>query len=152
MMNIWRWILPVTAALMLGFSGMSAQAAKAAKADKPDKNAGTGTVSGKVVDKDGKAVAGATVHLVKPEGRKAGKQAAADNKGDRTPPVAKTKTDKDGKFSMTAVPAGAYRVIARSEGKGRGNAQVTVETGKTAEVALTLGDVPPGGGRKGGAK
>lgn len=57
-----RWLMPAVAAVGL-LVGMSAMSARAADETKPS---GKGNVSGTVVDKDGKAVAGVEVHLIKP--------------------------------------------------------------------------------------
>jgi hypothetical protein len=164
-------MLPVTAAvgLLVGMSAMSARAA--------DEAAGKGKVSGTVVDKDGKGVAGVEVHLIKPmrrgpgggapaEGRKPADQAAVGTKAvalqetpaapgqgrQRPEPVAKATTDKDGKFEMKDVPAGDYVAMVRDDDKKvYGMGRVTVKEGETASVEIKTTDQPLRGGRRGGA-
>lgn len=57
-----RWMLSAVTAVGL-LAGLSSLSARAADEAKP---AGKGNVSGTVVDKDGKGVAGVEVHLIKP--------------------------------------------------------------------------------------
>ncbi|HSI33670.1 MAG: carboxypeptidase-like regulatory domain-containing protein [Phycisphaerae bacterium] len=155
-----KWMAPAVAAfgLMIGFSSSPAVAADG------------GTITGTVVDKEGKPAAGLDVRVVKP--RPAGERPAAPKAdaekppekpapgagggrgGTRPEPVASGKTDDAGKFEIKGVPAGEYMVLAGSREKGMGRSKVTVETGKTVDVKLTLADIPAGGaggGRRPGA-
>jgi hypothetical protein len=148
MLSYLKWMLPVTAAmgLLIGISTLSANADDAKK----------GTISGTVVDKDGKGVAGADVAVTKPPAGRAGKQgapAAAAKQADepKAGKAAKKKaaealfkatTDADGKFTIKDVPAGEYRVSATLAGKSHGAENVTVTDG-TATVTISLKDTPP---------
>jgi plastocyanin len=49
------------------------------------------------------------------------------------------KTDKDGRFTIKDVPPGTYKLVAWSEDLDPVEQDVTVESGKTLAVALTLG-------------
>ncbi len=106
--------------------------------------AGKGTVTGTVLDKDGKAIADIEVRLMVPA-RSAGNQPAA---GGRVQPVASATTDADGKFTMKDVPAGDYAVVARSKEKGIARARVTVVADQSATVSLTLGAPGERAGRR----
>lgn len=157
-----KWIAPL---LALGLTGFLAAEAKAADEK--------GTVTGTVVDKDGKAVEGAIVRIMTPRQRGAGgaggaggAQKQADDpkppaaggdaggnrgRGQRQPPVAEGKTDKDGKFSIQA-PVGQYTVVAVVQGKGFARADVTVKANESASVELKLQDMPARGGGAGGGR
>ena len=151
-MKSWMRIAPV-ALVALVFA-----AAPAARAE--EKAAGKGTISGAVVDADGKAVAGAEVVVTKaPEKQakqnkkqKVGAQngdvlalvadePAAKEKKPKPEPVAKATTDADGKFAIKDLAAGDYVVTARLKGTGNGKQRVTVADGKPAEVKISL--APP---------
>src|SRR5689334_14205732 len=123
MRNLLKPLLPAVAALAFIF-GVSAIAARAQ--DAPNKPAGKGNIAGTVTDKDGKAVEGATVNLIKPRPRNGGgaggpppaaPKSAAEH-GARhlqqhptpPPPIATATTDKDGKYEMKDVAAGEYMV------------------------------------------
>src|SRR5438105_4657419 len=71
MLKMVRWMLPATAALgmLVGFCVLNARAADDAK---DSAKSGKGNISGTVTDKDGKAVEGVTVNLVKPRQRGGG--------------------------------------------------------------------------------
>lgn len=149
MLSYLKWMLPMAAAmgLLIGFSALSAKAADDAK---------KGTISGTVVDKDGKGVAGANVAVNKAPAGKAGKQGAADapkNQADepKAGKAAKKKapdalftatTDADGKFTIKDVPAGEYRVTATLAGKSHGAEKISV-TDATANVTIQLKDTVP---------
>ena len=163
--------LPFLAALglILGLSALSARAAE----DAPKKE-GKGSVSGTVTDKDGKAVEGVEVRLMKPRQRQGGgggggggggnNQSAVGGASDvalpladqpqRPPAVATATTDKDGKYTMSDVPAGEYMVGVRDDAKkAYGRARVTVKDGETATADIKCSDTPPqrrGGGGGGG--
>jgi hypothetical protein len=49
-------------------------------------------------------------------------------------------TGADGRFSLSGVPAGALRVAAWSRERGRAAREVTLEAGRSVEVALPLGE------------
>jgi hypothetical protein len=145
--------------LLAGVGLMIALSSATTRAEDAKKE--TGSVTGTVVDKDGKAVAGATVAIVEPRQkgpnadspRKPADQAAGDDaaKPKRPAPVATTETDKDGKFTLADVPVGEYVVVARLKGVGRTSpTHVTVAAGKEETVSLTLmppGDKPAAGDR-----
>jgi hypothetical protein len=178
LMSLRKWMLPTTAALavVLGLSTLSARAAEEGK-----EAAKKGSIAGTVTDKDGKAVEGVTVNLMKPRQRSGGgggapvapggeapkKEAVIGTPGatqlqNRPTPVATATTDKDGKFTMNDVAVGDYMVGVRDqEKKLYGRERVTVEEGKTATVDIKCTDTPPqrgggqgggGGGGNGGAK
>ncbi len=155
MVRMLKWLAPVAAfALLLGVSTQS-KAADAAPAG--------GTVTGSVVDKDGKAVADMEVRIMKPMTRPnaaggapapAAKAAGAGGRGGARPaPVATGKTDEKGNFKIENVPAGDYMVMVRDTTKNVGaREKVTVEAGKTVDVKLTLAEMPArGAGGAGGA-
>ena len=78
-------------------------------------------ITGRVADRDGHPVSGATVTLV--EARQA------------------VTSKADGSFAFPAVPAGTYTLIARRIGYAPAARQVTID-GHIPEVVLTLGDTP----------
>jgi protocatechuate 3,4-dioxygenase beta subunit len=124
-------------ALVVGFAG-SAYAA------------GTGTIKGTVVGADGKPAAGVTVKLfAKTEkgGDKAA-PAAADGGGKRAKrvAVAEATTNDKGEFTMNNVPAGEYNIGAGGKGIGGAHSTVTVKSGGTETVSLTL-KAHTGGGK-----
>jgi len=173
-----KCIIPaVVAAGMLGFSTVPFARAE----DKPAAGAEVkkGSISGTVLDKDGKAVAGAMVGVIKPQARQGGGGAGAGanrpNRGggtaaanqatedpkpapapdpgcgnrQRPEPLFKATTDADGKFTIKDVPAGDYAVMARVDGKGMARERVTVKADETATVSLKLQDRPARGGGQG---
>jgi hypothetical protein len=125
-----------------------------------DKAAGKGSISGSVVDADGKAVAGADVVVTKapekqPKQEKQNKkqkvvgdnvdvkalladEPAAKEKKPKPEPVAKATTDAEGKFAIKDLAAGDYVVTARLKGTGNGKQRVTVADGKAVEVKISL--------------
>ncbi len=147
MLRIAKWAAPVVAlGLMLGL---------AVKVKADDAKA-TGTVSGTVVDKDGKAVANASVGVFTADMQhkhKAEKQAeaaegdkdkahhAGKEKGDKPKAVAEGVTDSEGKFTIKDVPAGDYVVRVNVKGQGRAVQKVTVKAGDTATADLKLGEM-----------
>jgi hypothetical protein len=158
-MRLFHFLAPAVAALGIAF-GLTATTARAA--DETPKTGG-GTITGTVVDKDGKAVEGAKVRVTKPreggrgQGRgearpqqaqdpKPGEGAGPGGRRPQQPAVAEGTTDKDGKFTIKNVPAGDYGIGTMIQGKGFGRARVTVKEGETAEVKLTLQEGRPGGG------
>jgi hypothetical protein len=172
-----KCIIPAVVAVgMLGFSTIPFARAE----DKPAAGAEAkkGSISGTVLDKDGKAVAGAMVAVIKPPQRQAGgaggdrpnrrgnnagnggavNQATEDPKPAPAPepgrrqrpePLFKATTDAEGKFTIKDVPAGDYAVRARVEGKGMAVERVSVKADETATVSLKLQDRPARGGAAG---
>jgi len=150
-MTSWmKWVAAPVAALAFVLS----TAALVVRAE--DGTAGKGSISGKVVDGTGAAVADAMVRVVAAGEKNAtkldspigleedgGAKKDKGGKNGKPPAVAEGKTDAEGKFSLSGIPAGKYAVHAMLKGKGRGNAKVTVEDGKTADVGtITLAEKP----------
>lgn len=139
-----KWVVP--SVVVFGFvMGVSALTARGAEAEK-------GKINGTVVDKDGKAVAGAKVDLVKPQQRGQAQQGQRQ----RPEPLATATTDKDGKFELkldkAKVEDGRYRVTTNVQGKGRASATVTVKDGAVEKaVELKLAERQGRGNRGGGA-
>jgi hypothetical protein len=171
-----KCVIPaVVAAGMVGFATMPMARAE----DKPAAGAEVkkGTISGTVLDKDGKAVSGAEVGVFKPQGRggqggnrpnrggnNAGNGAAVNQaedpkpapapepgRGNRQRPEAlfKATTDADGKFTIKDVPVGDYALMARVEGKGVARERVTVKADDAATVSLKLAERPARGAGQG---
>src|SRR5439155_10229064 len=169
MTRLLRYALPVVAALAL-VMGISALTARAQESkDSKDAKTGKGKIAGTVTDKDGKAVEGVEVRLIKPRQRGGGGGGASPTtrsalggggqavplQAQRPTPIATAKTDKDGKFTMDDVAVGDYMVGVRDDDKKvYGRARVTVEEGKTATVEVKCSDTPParGGGGGGGGR
>jgi len=170
-----KCIIPaVVAAGMVGFTTIPFARAE----DKPATGAEAkkGTITGTVVDKEGKPVSGAMVGVLKPQGRQGGGGANRPNRGgngavnqaedpkpapapepgrgnrQRPEPLFKATTDADGKFTIKDVPAGDYAVMARVEGKGMARERVTVKGDDSVTVSLKLADRPArGAGQAAGA-
>jgi hypothetical protein len=163
-----KCVIPAVVAVgMLGFSTIPFARAE----DKPAAEVKKGSISGTVLDKDGKAVAGVQIGVMKPQQRQGGnrpnrganngavnqatedpKPAPAPDAGrrQRPEPLFKATTDADGKFTIKDVPAGDYVVAARVEGKAA-RERVTVKADETATVSLKLQDRQPrAGGGAGG--
>jgi protocatechuate 3,4-dioxygenase beta subunit len=160
MFRMMKWAAPVVAfGLLLALSATRSTAAdESASGDK-------GTVTGTVVDKDGKPVANCQVRLFHPSGKAANHKKKDNNtgedqsavradhkaqtlaKGNRPTPVASTTTDNDGKFTLNDVPAGNYMVIANQRGVGNAREKVTVKAGETATVELKLSVHEKGAGK-----
>jgi len=118
----------------------------AVQADAPATQKGTGAVTGRVVDSDGKPVAGAHVRAFDAEAISKARQKNRDNpagaKESRPDPVAKTETGADGTFKLENVPAGRIRVIAGLQGSGVGMVRGLVivksdETEKVGDISLS---------------
>jgi len=138
------WIAPVLAlGLMLGYLQLPAAAQDAA----------TGTVTGKVTDADGNAVADAAVRLTaRMEG---GKKKAEDapaamvqdegGKKKKGPPpaVAEGKTDANGVYTLADVPPGNYQLSVNAGEKGNGRANVTVTAGQTTSQDVKVAPRAP---------
>jgi hypothetical protein len=162
MLRVMKWAVPMAAMALL----WSLQPARAAEAE----SAGKGSITGTVVDSEGKAVSGAMVRLMKPfEGGRKRPQAnraaqheqareLADEKptkpqkperparGERPKPVATATTDAEGKFTMNDVPEGEYMVAAMVRGQGRARQPVTIKVGEAVTVELKLEQRPGGAG------
>lgn len=132
MLSLFKWMLPAVAAV-----GLFVSVANSAKAA----DAAAGVITGKVVDKDGNAVADAKVNLAKPRERGAGGGGAG---AARPEPLATATADKDGKFELkfdkAKVADGNYSVTTFIQGKGMARAAVKVQEGKAdpANVELKL--------------
>jgi hypothetical protein len=121
--------------------------------------AATGTVAVTVLDKDGKAVEGATVRITAPrqaaaktDQKLADEQKPADSNKTKTAPVAEGKTDKDGKVTLEKVPAGTYNLSANLKGVGAApRHKLEVKANETVTVELKLAPRGTAGGA-GGAK
>jgi hypothetical protein len=106
----------------------------------------SGSVSGTVL-KDGKPVEGMQVRLVVP-GRQQPTTAPSNNAaapnasahGHRQI-VAEATTDASGKFTLSDVPPGSYRVIAGKRGEGIGAMRVSVAAGQAAQVSVNVNPV-----------
>src|SRR5438093_666982 len=146
MLRIVKWTSPLLAFALL----TALVCAKVRAEDKKD----TGTISGTVVDADGKAVSGAKVAVfhqtehkdaAKTEEKPKEKELAEGDKPaapkEKQTPVATGTSDDAGKFTLSDVPAGSYNVQARLKGKGTGREKVEVKAGETAEVKITLGEM-----------
>jgi protocatechuate 3,4-dioxygenase beta subunit len=83
---------------------------------------GAGAITGRVVSEDGSAVEGVSV-------------AGFGGANVQLEPVP---ADSGGAFTLPAVAPGQYRVWAAADGWAQAQAQVTVETGRTANVELVL--------------
>ncbi|MDB5322830.1 MAG: Carboxypeptidase regulatory-like domain [Phycisphaerales bacterium] len=159
MVRMFKWMAPAVATLGLMFAVTTAKAAD-------EKPAATGgTVTGTVVDKDGKAVEGVKIRIMKPMQRggaggaggaapkvadaPAEKPAAGAGGRQRPAPVAEGTSDKEGKFSIANVPAGDYAVMAVQQGAGMARSKVTVKDGETVSVDLKLAERPAGAGAGG---
>ena len=168
MLSIFKQLLPLTAAFGL-VVGIAASTSRAEEGK--DAPAGKGSITGTVTDKDGKAVEGVKVNLMKPRPKGSGGSGGAAPAAPAAPkasrghdaiqlqqrpqPIQTVTTDKDGKYEMKDVDAGDYGVIVRDdEKKVYGRARVKVEDGKAATADIKCTDTPPqrGGGGGGGNK
>ncbi|HEY7119044.1 MAG TPA: carboxypeptidase-like regulatory domain-containing protein [Tepidisphaeraceae bacterium] len=92
-----------------------------------------GTITGVVHGSKGGAVAGAKVVLKRPGGHTIRNARARHT----------TYTSAAGAFSMRAVKAGRYRVVAAKTGAGRGRAGAAVRSGGMQRVAIKLAGATP---------
>jgi hypothetical protein len=138
-MKVLKWTLPVSMFAAL-FVLSTVRAADDAKSSEKVK------VSGVVLLEDGKPAANASVRIVPPAPKKSAdgaaekpaNQQADGKKPDRPEPIAETKTDADGKFSLEA-PAGKYRIMANLRGSGSATKTIDLKHGKDMEnVELKL--------------
>jgi len=105
----------------------------------------SGSISGTVTAKDGKAAANVAVKVIKaPEAAQGdAKDAGGDKKHEsrkekKLNTVANGTTDADGKFKLDNIPAGEYLVEAGGKGEPRGRGKVTVKSGEMASVTITV--------------
>jgi hypothetical protein len=119
----------------------------------------TGTITGRVVDPDGKPIAGAHVRAFDAQAIRDTRQHNKDNPGnakDSHPQaVAKADTDANGNFTLTNVPAGKIRVMASLQGAGLGMVReiVNVKAAETVNVGdIKLRKPSAGTGGQGGNK
>ena len=116
---------------------------------------GKGKIEGKVLGKDGAGAVGVNIRVTEAKGKGDKKKdkaapAAADDKGKdkekgKNAPVAKTKSEKDGVFSMSDIPAGDYIVAAMTKDGLMAREKVTVKADETAKVELKLAEKKEGG-------
>ena len=105
-----------------------------------------GSITGSVVDADGKAVAGLELRLervshisVKPPGGNLKHKIVQPlQTRPTTSPVATTTTDAQGKFMMTEIRPGSYRLVGGSQAIGWIIQNLTVEAGKETKLNLKL--------------
>jgi hypothetical protein len=147
-----QWTIALVAMGLLAAFWQLPARAEDAPAPAPATEKGNVTVT--VTDSAGAAVTGAKVQIMAPKMHKKenGAPAAAPRaEGDHKEPVpvAEGTTDDKGKVTLNDIPVGKYLVRAMLKGTGMGRAPVTIEAGKTAEVALTLKKAE--GGHKHGA-
>jgi hypothetical protein len=89
----------------------------------------SGNVSGVVRDAKGQYVGGASVRLAKAGGRRI-----------RNPHLRhSTSSDSGGGYSMHAVKAGSYRVVASKKGAGKGHSGLAIRSGGVHRVDVNLG-------------
>ena len=103
----------------------------ASKVEKQNADPGSGAATGDNHEKPGK-----------------GEKGRKGEKGDRPQPVATTSTDKDGKFTMSDVPAGKYVVMTMIKGVGGARQDVEVTAGSEAKVELKIQDRPARGEKR----
>ena len=146
-MKMMKWSMPVFAfAALFALTTVRGEDAKTTEKVK---------VSGVVLLEDGKPAANANVRLMPPMAKKGegsaektAAQAADDEKkpgegtdkpsNARPKPVAETKADSEGKFTLEA-PAGKYRLMANVRGVGSASQNVELTAGKNVEnVELKL--------------
>jgi hypothetical protein len=123
----------LSAAMLLGLTGHSQAEVKLAA---------TSSISGKVLDGEGKAVAGAMVRVLHKEDAKPAKKEKNLDDGEKPKKkekkaIAQGRTDDSGAFKLD-VPAGEYVVMANLKGSGVGRAEVTVADGASATVEIKL--------------
>jgi hypothetical protein len=144
-----RVVVPVVLVTSLLFAAALTSADPSpATAPSASENA-LGAVTG-VVMKDGKPAEGMQVRLVLPGRRQTpttNPTTAGDAKPDkRREVIAQATTDATGRFTLSDVPAGTYRVVAGKRDEGVGAARINVSAGQTAQVNLTVkpaGDAAP---------
>jgi hypothetical protein len=131
MRNLFKWMLPTVAAVGLVIGVASVRAA-----DEPKK--ATGSITGKVVDKDGKGVEDVEVHLMQPRmGRGGGRGGAGGGAGGAGGEPAKQSTQNHDAIGLQA-QGGAG-------GGGHGGMPKPIMTSKTdKDGKFEMKDVPVG--------
>ena len=128
-MRLNHWAMTtLAAALVLGLAGASLSRAD----DAPAAAAATGTITGKVVDKDSNPVKGATVQAYTVGDRTAGTKPTALGKS--------TTSAEDGTFKLEAVPAGKCVVRATTEAKLSGSSDRKNPLEVTADKETKIAD------------
>jgi hypothetical protein len=105
-----------------------------------------GSISGSVIDAEGKAAVGLALRLeqvshisVKPPGGNLKHKTMQPlQTKPAAPPVATATTDAQGKFSMTQIKPGSYRLVGGNNSIGWIFQDVTVEAGKEIKLDLKL--------------
>lgn len=107
-----------------------------------DTNKGAGTVTGKVVDKEGKAVSGVTVTAMLPPVKGEKKDAPADKEARKEAikehMLAQATTAADGTFTLASVPEGKVLIVARKPGTGMARTTADVKAGETVSLSAPL--------------
>lgn len=166
MLRFIRWTAAAVVAMGM-LAGVTTRASADEKAPAGATEVRKGTISGTVLDKDAKAVAGAEVRVLKaqakaepkPKVKKEANAAAggavlaepADAKGAKAAAKPKSDilftatTDAEGKFTIKDVPAGDYIVRTQVKGTGNGQQRVTVGGDQTVTAAIKLKAPAPKG-------
>ena len=132
MLRFAKWAAPIAALSLLMVFTLSVRAE-----DKKE----TGTITGTLVDKAGKAVANAEVELIKHKVKAPVADAKPKENAAKPEKVfSKATTDSDGKFTIADVPAGEYSVSVNVKGQGLAAQKITVKAGETTTVELKLGE------------
>jgi hypothetical protein len=105
-----------------------------------------GSISGIVTDSDGKPVPNLALRLEKPSrisikppgGNVKHKLIEPLQTKPTAPPIATATTDAEGKFSMTGIPAGSYRLVGGSNSIGWVFQGITVDAGKETKLDVKL--------------
>jgi hypothetical protein len=129
---------PVSILALVLAAGLSFTTATRADDAAPAKE--TGTITGRVVDSDGKPVANVHVRVFAigafKDMKNRGQDKPTGNDAARPQPIAKAETAADGTFALENVPVGKVRVIAGLRGTGIGMVKIPVEVnaGETTKV------------------
>lgn len=131
--------LALAGILALGAANLSARAGDAAPAK-------VGSISGKVVDKDGAPVAGATVVANFQKPKEKDKEAPKTKADEPTtqpkkPAPHKVITGEDGTFTIANLPEGKYTVVASKKNAGEGRVKdvvVTADKDTALESSIVL--------------
>ncbi len=135
------WSLAMAGVLALAFSLALAANVQARS------HAGTGTITGKVVDSSGQPVAGAFVRLMllpprmNHHGRHHGRRPGGIEPGQtvwHTNVFGVTKTADDGTFTVNNARAGMYRIVAMKRGVGFGHLRRPVKVSGQSVSAGTI--------------
>lgn len=136
MLRSFRWLAPVFALGMLAAFSQTVMADSAPAKD-------TASITGKVVNEEGKAVANAKVRLERRVEVSADQPAQQAEEGQKKKfkyeKVESTTTDADGKFSFSNVKPGEYRVVAGEKGVGIGGShRFHLKAGHDKELTITI--------------